>query len=195
MINKIQLMILLISMFLVGVTFFYLYKRFTTKFNFSEKGLNKRFFQILILIIFLILQMFLIKIITPLDKNFGIEFNQERTKLGIDTISEKWKIDKETSSNFKIQWWNSNPESRHFKKEIHLEIFKPKLEYDYYHNLNLEGTLVISKFNYSEKSFQYYYWISDNKTQNTIKTFFSTNLWPPTIKDISKSEFEKYLID
>jgi hypothetical protein len=169
------------------------YKNDPKEFKLSLKNFwNKRSSKALL---FLILYFSLVKIYEhtiPLNKNYGIEFNLAREKLGIPLIGENWKIDKSQSEQFETYWWKPEPRNGHFKKVIEYGILKAKTETDFYQNKKQLRTFAWSVFNFENETFEYYI---EKPNQEIISVTEKGNLkWekPTIITKINKSEFEKY---
>jgi hypothetical protein len=120
------------------------------------------------------------KLIIPLKKNYGIEFNSERRSFGIPTIEKGWIKDKYESEQFATYWWKPEPRNGHFKKVIEFGLINAVSETDYYQNEKLKETFAWSKFYYHSKSFEYFL----EKSNGGSKTI---------VEKIDKTEFEKYI--
>ena len=105
----------------------------------------------------------------PLNKNHGIEFNDEREKLGIPKIGDNWK---HQFNQFSSYWLNNNPKESHTEKIIEYGILDVKSETDYYHNLNKKNKIAWSKFNYKNNTFEYFTTESNGITRKINKTEF-----------------------
>lgn len=129
----------------------------------------------------------------PLNKNHGVEFNNEREKIGIPKIGKNWQNKKHQSDKFTTYWHNVESENGHFEKIIEYGILNIESETDYYKNLNRKESIAWSKYNFKNKTFEYFIKklknknvsIRDSKKQKPEK--FSI------IEKINKSEFEKYI--
>jgi hypothetical protein len=131
----------------------------------------------------------------PVNKNHGIEFNNEREKLGIPEIGENWKIDEHYSDQFKIEWWKPKPRHGHFKKVIEYGIINVKKETDYYQNPKDKLSYGWSVYNYDDKTFNYYLELTNDK-RISITDKGNLKLEKPTkTLNVTKSEFENYITE
>ena len=128
-------------------------------------------------------------LIFPLNKKNGIEFNDQRIKIGLPKLEENWQIDKKESNQHKIIWWKPKPTTGHFKKVIEYGILYPETETDYYQSKNSQ-TVLWSIYNYQNKTFEYYI---EKPNESIISVTKKGNLKyeKPIVEiKITKTEFE-----
>lgn len=171
------------------VAYYYDYKRNPKEFTFSIKTLGRGLIYIGIYVAIVTIY----KTVFPINKNYGIDFNSERKKLGIPIIGENWKISDSESEQFKTYWWKPEPRSGHFKKIIEYGILNAKTETDFYQNKKLERTFAWSTFNYENKTFEYYI---EKPNENIISVTEKGNIKfekDTYVTKVNKIEFEKYI--
>ena len=189
MIYGILALIIIIAPILIA--YYYDYKSDKKEFRFSLKNIGNGLAKGIIIYVIVL---GLIKIF-PLNKNHGINFNEERQKLGIPQIKKSWELHENESDQFTTYWWSPKPYDGHFKKRIEYGLFSSKYEFDYYTNQRKKETVVWSKYNFEKNSFEYFvekpnYKITSINDKGNLKLEK-----PMKIEEISKTEFEKYLIE
>lgn len=135
------------------------------------------------------------QLIVPFNKNHGIEFNSERELIGIPTLKSNWKISDYESEQFMTYWWKPEPRNGHFKKIIEYGILDCKTETDYYQNEKIKGTFAWSKYDFDKKGFEYFIESPNHKAVAVTKTGKLKIEKPTVVKNVSKSEFEKYIAE
>jgi hypothetical protein len=161
---------------------------FKIEFRTFKKGLTK-------ILLFFIIYFGINKIydlIFPLNKKNGIEFNDQRIKIGLPTLDDNWQIDKNESNQHNIIWWKAKRTIGHFKKVIKYRILNPETETDYYQSKNRE-TFLWSIYNFENKTFEYYI---EKPNEKIISVTKKGNLKyeKPTVEiKITKTEFENNL--
>jgi hypothetical protein len=131
----------------------------------------------------------------PFAKNHGVEYNKEREKLQIPTLSNDWEIDEHQSTQFETQWWKPYPRNGHFKKIIEYGIFNINKETDYYQNDSLEKTFAWSIYYYDKNEFEYYLQEPNENRISTDENGKINYLKSNIDRKVNKSEFDKYLAE
>ena len=161
--------------------------------NLSKKEIFKNFWWKIVSYIILIGAIYVYVNYIPLNKNHGVEFNNEREKLGIPKIGENWENRKYQSDQYATCWQNVESKNGHVEKIIEYGILDVKSETDYYKNFNREETLAWSKYNFRNKTFEYFIKKLNNKNLSTRDSGKQKSEKLSIIKKIDKSEFEKYI--
>lgn len=171
--------LILLGIFIVAISRAYYLDFLNDKVEFASsiKTLRKGIFNGLVYIGILIGLKTIYQLVIPLNKNHGIEYNFEREKLGIPKIGENWENRKYSSDQFTTQWWNTESADGHFKKVINYGIINAVSEIDYYKNENKKFIYVSSKYDFDERTFEYF-------IEEQGKT-----------SKINKTEFEKFLTE
>jgi len=131
----------------------------------------------------------------PFNKNYGIEYNTEREKLGLPKLEKNWKVDEYGTEQFSTEWWKPEPRNGHFKKIIEVGIFNPKTETDYYQNAKRKGTFSWSKYDFRNNEFEYFLEKPNEKTVSVTKNGNLKLEKPTETLKINKTEFEKYITE
>ncbi|PHR87936.1 MAG: hypothetical protein COA80_18460 [Leeuwenhoekiella sp.] len=177
------------------IAYYYDYKSDPKEFAFSVKTLFKELLKGLAFIGILIGINAVYKLVIPLNKNHGIEFNSEREKLGLPKIGDNWENRGYDSDQFTTKWWKSESTDGHFRKVIEYGILNAKFETDYYKNEKRKGTFAWSKYDFDTRTTEYFI---EKPNNNIISVTESGRLKfeePVTIEKINKSEFEKYILE
>ena len=161
--------------------------------NLSMKEIYKKIWWKIVSSIIIIGTIYVYINYIPLNKNHGIEFNPEREKLGIPKIGEKWKNRKYLSDQYATCWQNVETKNGHIEKIIEYGILDAKSETDYYKNFSKGVTLAWSKYNFKNKTFEYFIKKSNNENISTRDSGKQKLEKSSIIKKIDKSEFEKYI--
>ncbi len=187
------ILIIFIIIVPIGIAYYYDYKSDPKEFTFSIKTLGKAIIKGLLYVVIFIGLNAIYKLVIPLKKNHGIEFNSEREKLGLPKIGDNWENRKYDSDQFTTIWWKSEPTNGHFKKIIEYGILNAKLETDYYKNEKRKGTFAWSKYDFENNITEYFIEKPNDKTISVTKSGRLKFEKPTTIEKINKSEFEKYI--
>jgi hypothetical protein len=188
------IIILILGILILGPILFgyYLdYKSDPKEFKFSLKRLKS---LLIILIIYFVVNE-TSELIFPLNNNHGIEFNSEREKYGIPVIGDDWKIDEYNSKQFRIEWWKPEPRNGHFKKIIEYGYLNIKKEIDYYHNPKDKLSYGWTVYNYDTNKIEYYLELTNYNRYTTSKKGIMKLEKPTKIRNVSKSEFENYIVE
>ena len=170
------------------IAYYYDFKSDPKEFTFSVKTLGKGLIYIGIYVAIIAVY----KLVIPFNKNYGIEFNSEREKLGIPILGKDWKVDDVQSEQFETYWWKSEPRNGHFKKVIEYGILKAKSETDYYQNESMKETFAWSKYDFESHKFEYFL---EKPNREMISVTKNGNLKmekPTIIVKINKEVFDKY---
>lgn len=149
--------------------------------NLSKKEIIKNFLRKVTSYLLFAIIFYGYKNYLPFNKNHGIEFNNQREKLGVPKIEENWK---HQSNQFTTYWRGNKSKDGHIEKIIEYGIFDVKSEIDYYKNSNDEKTIAWSKYNFSNGNFEYFVEEINNSSKENRKK--------PLFRKIKKNEFEKY---
>tara|TARA_R110000787_G_scaffold286284_1_gene403966 strand:- start:1134 stop:1715 length:582 start_codon:yes stop_codon:yes gene_type:complete len=131
----------------------------------------------------------------PFNTNHGFKFNTEREKFGIPKLETDWKKDKVQSEKYTTYWWKPEPRNGHFKKVIDYGILSAKSETDYYQNENRKGTFAWSKYDFGNKTFEYFIEQPNDKNVSFTESGKLRIEKPTIIEKVEKSEFEKYIAE
>ena len=190
MIIVIVISLLIFSPILFG--YYHDYKNNPNEFKIEFKTLKKGITKILL---FLIMYFGINKVydlIFPLNKKSGIEFNDQRIKIGLPTLDNNWQIDEDESNQNNIIWWKVKPTIGHFKKVIEYGILNPETETDYYQS-KYQETFLWSVYNFNNKTFEYYIEKPNEKTISVTKKGNLKYEKPTEEIKITKTEFENYI--
>lgn len=187
------ILIIILIIVPIGIAYYYDYKKDPKEFTFSIKTLGKGIFKGLVYVGFLIGLNAIYELVIPFNKNYGIEFNSEREKLGIPKIGNTWENRKYDSDQYNVSWWNDDKSERHFKKIIKYGILNAKSENDYYKNENKKGIYVWSEYDFTNHRFEYFIEKPNDKVASVTENG-KLKLEKPRIEQkINKSEFEKFI--
>lgn len=137
--------------------------------NLSKKEIIKKHTLKTIYFVIFMGVSYLYKNYIPFYKNHGIEFNNERQKLGIAKIGKNWK---NKMKQFESYWENKEPKSNHTEKIITYGILGVKSETDYYNCNGKEGKFIWSIYNFKNNTFKYFVRRLDDSNQEINKTKF-----------------------
>ncbi len=179
----------------IGIAYYYDYKKDPKEFTFSIKTLGKGIFKGLVYVGFLIGLNAIYELVIPINKNHGIEFNSEREKLGIPKIGDDWETKKYWSDQFTTKWFKNESTDGHFKKTIEYGILNVESESDYYRNDNRKGTFVWSKYDFKNKTSEYYIEKPNDEIVSVTESGKLKMEKPTIIQKIEKSEFEKFIAE
>ena len=129
----------------------------------------------------------------PLNKNHGIEFNNEREKLGIPKIGKNWEHKKHQSDQFITYWHNVASKNGHFEKLIEYGILDAISETDFYKNVNKEETIAWCTYNFRNNTFEYFIKKLNHENVSTTESGKQKLKQLAVIQKIDRSEFEKYI--
>ena len=87
---------------------------------------------------------------------YGMRFNSERKKNGLQIINENWIVNSESDVNFKVSWINKLRNEKHYSKTIEYNYFGAKTEIDEYKTTPESFDSYYSKYHFNEKKFEYY---------------------------------------
>ena len=186
----------LLSISAILVAYYFDFKSNPIEFSLSFKTVGKGILRLILYIVVFICLNTLYKLLIPLNKDYGIEFNAEREKIGIPLLAKNWKIDDYQSEQFKTTYWmEPSPKKGHFKKIIEYGILKAKTETDYFKNENKKGTYAWSIYNFQNETFEYY--VEKPNIEIISVTEKGKLKWekPTIITKIKKSEFKKYITE
>lgn len=191
----INVIFLTIIITVISVTYYNECKKNQKEFTYltSIKSLGNGTFKGLVYGGFFLGAVSLYHLVIPINKNHGIEFNSEREKLGIPKIGDNWENRKYESEQFETQWWKTESTDGHFKKIIEYGILNAESETDYYKKDNKKGTFAWSKYDFGNKTFEYFL---EQPNEKTVSITEKGNLKiekPTEILNINKTEFEKYI--
>ena len=171
--------------------YYYDYKSDKKEFTFSIKSIGTGLLKgVIIYAIFIgIIKIF------PLNKNHGIDYNDERQKLGIPKIENNWEIHENESDQFTTYWWSPKPYKGHFKKKIEYGLFSSKYEFDYYTSKHIKKTVVWSKYNFEKNTFEYFLEKPNDQVTSINDKGYLKLEKQTKIEKINKTEFENYLTE
>ena len=179
----------------IGIAYYYDYKKDPKEFTFSIRTLGKGIFKGLVYVGFFIGLKGIYEYVIPLNTNHGIEFNSEREKLGIPIIGDNWENRKYQSDQFATYWWKPEPTNGHFKKVIEYGILNAEYETDYYKNENIKETFVWSKYDFGNKTAEYFIEKPNDKAVSVTESGKLKMEKPTMTQKIDKSEFEKFITE
>lgn len=161
--------------------------------NLSTKEIFKNYLWKIVSYIFFIGAIYGYMNYIPFNKNHGVEFNNEREKLGIPKIGENWKNKKHQSDQFTTYWYNVASKNGHIEKFIEYDILDITTETDYYKNANREETLAWCTYNFRNNTFEYFIKKLNHKTITTTEPEKQKTEKSVVIQKIDKSEFDIYI--
>jgi hypothetical protein len=136
------------------------------------------------------------EVLSPFNKNKGIEFNIEREKIGLPKLDKTWILEEPFDEQFTTTYWKQlNPRKGHFKKIIEYGIFGAQYETDYYKNLKLTGTFAWSRYDFEKSKFEYFL-EKPNKDDVLFNAKGNRRYPKPTVVvKINKEAFDKYKLE
>lgn len=190
--------IILLALLIIGpilVAYYYDYTANPQGFSFSLKTLGKGFFKGLIFVALYFGINKTYEYFIPLNKNHGMEFNSEREQIGIPTLKSNWQKSNNESGQFVTYWWKNQPRNGHFKKVIEYGLLDCQTETDYYQNENIKGTFAWSKYDFDKRKFEYFI-ESPNESLVSVADNGRLKIEKPTIiREVDKTEFDKYIAE
>lgn len=163
------------------------------KFSISRLKRNEFFRTVLVVFLFFGMQEAYDYLI-PFNQNHGVEFNQERQKLGLPILPEDWEDISISHKQFIKDWWykSKNEKSRHLRKTIVYGYFNPKYEHDtFIKRDSAEVTYGASRYSFETKTFDY--WIGDFSVSYIDEDGNVENRNPHDFEKVTKQEFDKFL--